>query len=264
MQMSKVIRIVRLRPACCRSRRPSRSTASTHAAGCQAARSRRAKRSVPAPLRSRPARTTRPCRRCNTPPSRATRWRNGSSGACMRRARACRATTCAPSSISAASPIPMPKTLRSFRRRASSPMPSCSSAIIICRALPIPTVKADPDRAREMYAYAASYFGDPDAQFSLAQLYLDGVGGAKIRARPCAGSSLAANKGQPRAQALLGSMLFKGENRAASGRARADVAHARARKRGRPQSGSRKCTRPPSSRRPTTSASSRWSISSAT
>ena len=37
-------------------------------------------------------------------------------------------------------------------------------------------VKADPGRARHMYAYAASYFGDPDAQFRLDELYLDGVG----------------------------------------------------------------------------------------
>ena len=40
--------------------------------------------------------------------------------------------------------------------------------------IPDTVVKADPDRAREMYAYAASYFGDADAQYSLAKLYLDG------------------------------------------------------------------------------------------
>src|SRR5581483_5690233 len=38
------------------------------------------------------------------------------------------------------------------------------------------TIKADPVRAREMFAYAASYFGDPDAQYYLARIYLDGDG----------------------------------------------------------------------------------------
>jgi TPR repeat protein len=73
-------------------------------------------------------------------------------------------------------------------------------------------VKADPDRAREMYAYAASYFGDRDAQYSLAKMMLDGVGGAREPRQALRWLSLAANKGQPRAQALLGSMMFKGEN----------------------------------------------------
>src|SRR5258708_1718740 len=42
--------------------------------------------------------------------------------------------------------------------------------------IPNSDVRADPDRAREMYSYAASYFGDADAQYSLARLYLDGNG----------------------------------------------------------------------------------------
>ena len=73
-------------------------------------------------------------------------------------------------------------------------------------------VKSDPDRAREMYSYAASYFGDADAQYSLARLFLDGTGGAKDSRQALRWLSLAANKGQPRAQALLGHLIFKGEN----------------------------------------------------
>src|SRR5262245_35545626 len=36
-------------------------------------------------------------------------------------------------------------------------------------------LKSDPERAREMFAYAASYFGDADAQYNLGRLYLEGT-----------------------------------------------------------------------------------------
>jgi uncharacterized protein len=73
------------------------------------------------------------------------------------------------------------------------------------------TIKPDPDRAREMFAYAASYFGDPDAQYRLGRMYLDGNGGLKEPKRAARWLSLAARKGQYQAQAVLGAMLFKGE-----------------------------------------------------
>jgi hypothetical protein len=73
------------------------------------------------------------------------------------------------------------------------------------------TVKADTDRAREMYAYAASYFGDPDAQYHLGRMYLEGTGGPREPKQAARWLSLAANKGQYQAQAVLGAMLFKGE-----------------------------------------------------
>ena len=126
--------------------------------------------------------------------------------------------------------------------------------------IPKSTVKADPDRAREMYSYAASYFGDADAQYSLARLYLDGVGAPQGSA---AGGALAhacrRNKGQYQAQAMLGAYAFQGRAGAAPGGARPDVADACARqRRGRasktPTSGSSNCTTPPPSRRPMTSA----------
>ena len=34
-----------------------------------------------------------------------------------------------------------------------------------------PTSRADPARAREIFNYAASYYGDPNAQYNLARLY---------------------------------------------------------------------------------------------
>jgi TPR repeat protein len=75
--------------------------------------------------------------------------------------------------------------------------------------IPNSTVKSDPERAREMYSYAASYFGDADAQYQLARLYLDGPGGEKRQA--VRWLAAAANKGQYRAQALLGKILCQGE-----------------------------------------------------
>jgi TPR repeat protein len=72
-------------------------------------------------------------------------------------------------------------------------------------------VKSDVTRAREMYAYAASYFADPDAQYALGKLLLDGTSGVKDPKQALRWLNLAANKGQARAQALLGSVMFKGE-----------------------------------------------------
>jgi len=72
-------------------------------------------------------------------------------------------------------------------------------------------LKPDPDRAREMFNYAASYFGDADAQYNLGRIYLEGTVGSKDPKLAARWLGLAANKGQFQAQALLGDMLFKGE-----------------------------------------------------
>lgn len=75
--------------------------------------------------------------------------------------------------------------------------------------IPNSRVKPDRERAREMFAYAASYFGNPDAQYNLARMYLDGTQrDAKYAARWL---GLAAQKGQLQAQVLLGQMLFNGD-----------------------------------------------------
>lgn len=75
--------------------------------------------------------------------------------------------------------------------------------------IPNSRVKPDRERAREMFAYAASYFGNPDAQYNLARMYLDGnQRDAKYAARWL---GLAAQKGQLQAQVLLGQMLFNGD-----------------------------------------------------
>ncbi|MGA2126171.1 MAG: tetratricopeptide repeat protein [Xanthobacteraceae bacterium] len=71
-------------------------------------------------------------------------------------------------------------------------------------------LKADPARARDLFAYAAAYFGDPDAQYYLARLCLDGNGMAREPLLAARWLGLAANKGQHRAQAVLGFLLFRG------------------------------------------------------
>lgn len=75
--------------------------------------------------------------------------------------------------------------------------------------IPNSEVRPDPERAREMFSYAASYFNDADAQYNLARLYLHGENADPRLAARWFG--LAANKGQYEAQAMLGAMLFKGD-----------------------------------------------------
>lgn len=78
--------------------------------------------------------------------------------------------------------------------------------------IPNSNVKADPKRAREMFAYAASYFGNADAQYDLARLYLNGIGTPRDSKYGTRWLGLAAHKGQHEAQALLGRMLFNGDH----------------------------------------------------
>jgi len=73
------------------------------------------------------------------------------------------------------------------------------------------SVKANPAKAREMFAYSASYFGDPEAQLVLARLYLDGIGGPKDTKQALRWLNLSAEKGNRLAQAELGKLLFNGE-----------------------------------------------------
>jgi uncharacterized protein len=73
------------------------------------------------------------------------------------------------------------------------------------------TLKPDANVAREMFNYAASYFADPEAQYHLARLYLVGKGAPKDAITAARWLQLSAEKGDHRAQALLGGMLFKGD-----------------------------------------------------
>jgi exopolysaccharide production negative regulator len=77
--------------------------------------------------------------------------------------------------------------------------------------IPDTNVKQDPTRARQIYAYAASYFGDPEAQLKLAWMYYNGEGGDRDPLQAARWAKLAADKGNIDAQALLGHVLFEGE-----------------------------------------------------
>jgi TPR repeat protein len=73
------------------------------------------------------------------------------------------------------------------------------------------TLPADPVRARDMFRYAGSYFGDAEAQYHLGRSYLFGKGAQKDAIQAARWLRLSADKGDHRAQALLGHMLFKGD-----------------------------------------------------
>jgi TPR repeat protein len=78
--------------------------------------------------------------------------------------------------------------------------------------IPNTQIKRDPERAREMFAYAASYFRDPQAQYYLARQYLDGVGAPHDPRQAARWFGLSAQKGMCQAQAMLGAMLFTGDH----------------------------------------------------
>jgi hypothetical protein len=78
--------------------------------------------------------------------------------------------------------------------------------------IPNTAVSASPETARRMFAHAASYFGDPEAQYQLAMLYVDGTGVRRDARRAIPWLLLAANKGHYKSQALLGRILFRGEH----------------------------------------------------
>jgi uncharacterized protein len=77
--------------------------------------------------------------------------------------------------------------------------------------IPESGVKSDLAQAHQKFFFAASYFGDPDAQYRLGRMYLDGQGVAKDPKQAGRWLYSAATKGQYEAQAVFGGMLFKGQ-----------------------------------------------------
>jgi uncharacterized protein len=78
--------------------------------------------------------------------------------------------------------------------------------------VPNSDIKPDAGRAHKIFDYAASYFGDPDAQYRLGRMLLDGQGTPKDPKTAVRWLSLAAGKGQYQAQAVFGALLFKGQS----------------------------------------------------
>ena len=78
--------------------------------------------------------------------------------------------------------------------------------------IPNSDVRPDPRRAHELFQYAATIFGDPNAQYNLAHMYLVGAGGVvKDNIAAVRWLAVAAQKGHAPSQALLGHMLFTGD-----------------------------------------------------
>ncbi len=77
--------------------------------------------------------------------------------------------------------------------------------------VPAAKISPDPERAFDLFRYAATYFGAADAQYHLARMYLEGAGVKKDVRRGVNWLDLAARKGHAQAQATLGQLMFSGE-----------------------------------------------------
>lgn len=73
-------------------------------------------------------------------------------------------------------------------------------------------IKPNVARARELYTYAASIFGDTEAQYKLGRLYLDPSSNDRDPKQAARWLTVAAKKGHSGAQALLGQLLFAGDD----------------------------------------------------
>ncbi len=86
--------------------------------------------------------------------------------------------------------------------------------------IPNTAVKRDTARAQEMFHFAATTFGDPDAQYNLALMYIDGKGVAKNVRQSVRWLGYSAAKNHVESQAMLGNILFNGAEGIARQRAR--------------------------------------------
>jgi TPR repeat protein len=69
----------------------------------------------------------------------------------------------------------------------------------------------DAESALQLFWHAATYFNSTDAQLNLAQMFYRGETGAIDPGQAVRWANLAAQAGDPPAQALLGYLLFQGE-----------------------------------------------------
>jgi uncharacterized protein len=104
----------------------------------------------------------------------------------------------------------------------------------------VPAMLLQPDapRAAGLYRHAASYFGDADAQYALARLYLTGNGVDKNVGLAANWLAMAAKKQHAPAQAALGELLWRGDTihaRPAQGLALIMLAHNNAKGAGQDQ-----------------------------
>lgn len=83
-------------------------------------------------------------------------------------------------------------------------------AVYLRAGVPEAGVEPDPDRAVEYLQNAATSFGDQEAQFELAKIYLSGNGDAEDIKRGMHYLSVLTEEGYPSAQALLADLMWRG------------------------------------------------------
>jgi len=99
-----------------------------------------------------------------------------------------------------------------LRNRAAISNAFVAVGVYNLNGIPNSEVQPNPQRARDLFQYAATTFGNPDAQYNLANMYIAGAGGLAKEKRMAIGwLNLACSKGHKPAQALLGHMLFIGD-----------------------------------------------------
>jgi TPR repeat protein len=86
--------------------------------------------------------------------------------------------------------------------------------------IPNTSVRRSPERALEMFHFAATNFGDANAQYQLARMYLDGNGVKRDARVAIQWLSHAAEKNHVEAQAVLGNILFSSTSNPPGRRAR--------------------------------------------
>lgn len=77
------------------------------------------------------------------------------------------------------------------------------------RGIPQSPIRSDPRLARDLYLQAASMFGNPDAQYEMGKMLLEGDGGRSNRKQAARWLRLSARKGHYKAEALLGDLLVQ-------------------------------------------------------
>jgi uncharacterized protein len=102
----------------------------------------------------------------------------------------------------------------SFEDRSNAPY--ISNALVwlgsyYLEGIPGSSIKPNPAAAIRLFTDAASNYGDPNAQYNLARIYLDGNGVKKDPGQAVRWLNLAAKKNHGPSRALLGHMMFKGE-----------------------------------------------------
>lgn len=86
--------------------------------------------------------------------------------------------------------------------------------------IPKSGVRRNLQRALHLFHYASTVFGDADAQYNLARMYLDGAGTERDPRRAVPWLRYAARKNHVEALAVLGNLLFVGDKGVARRRAK--------------------------------------------